>query len=327
MLAGERSGDALGARLVRTLHAEVAGVIGPALLDAGVTPLASIDALSLVGLAEIVPRLPRLAALMHRLERDIVAWRPDAVLTIDSPSFTLRLAPRLRARGLRVVHWVAPQVWAWRPHRAARIHRNIDALACLFPFEPALFGPKAVFTGHPAGRAPRSRRPDALGIAAGSRTDERARLGPLFSEAATRLGMPVVEAVPPGLRPVVPHATRVDSVAQLAQHVRFALTASGTSTLELAVAGVPMVVAYQTSALSYALARRLIRVPHLALPNLLLGREVVPELVQDVTVPGLLARLDSLVAREDAVSAALLEVRGLLSPDTALSGVARLLQP
>ncbi|MCB9678550.1 MAG: lipid-A-disaccharide synthase [Alphaproteobacteria bacterium] len=322
LVAGERSGDQLGAALAAHLDADLHGVCGPAMQAAGVRPLASIDALSLVGLTEVVRHLPRLAGLLATLERDILALRPEVVVTIDSPSFALRLARRLKGR-VRVVHWVAPQVWAWRPGRAARVAASVDALACLLPFEPALFGPVATFTGHPAAAAPRSARPEALGIAAGSRDSERARLGPVFASVAADIGLPVVEAVPPGMAPVVPGARVVPSVPAMAQEVRAALTCAGTATLELAAAGVPMVAAYQTSALTHRIARRLVRVPYLALPNLVLGRPLVPEVVQDLAPAVLRGHVEHLLGPAgDRVSDGLVEVGEILDPHGAVERVA-----
>jgi lipid-A-disaccharide synthase len=317
VLAGERSGDQLGARLVRALRdrvpTEFFGVVGPAMAAEGVESIGSIGALDIVGIAAVIPELPRLWRTARDLENALVARRPDVVVTIDSPSFHLRLAPRLRARGLPVVHWVAPQVWAWRRHRARRVHRSVDALACLFPFEPALFGPRAHFTGHPAVERPVSRRPPVLGVAAGSRRSERERLGPVFREVALHLGWPTVEATPPGCVSVVPGAVAVDSVAEMAGHVGFALTCAGTATLELAVAGVPMVVAYQLDGPSFRVARRLVRARWIALPNLLLGRAVVPEHVQELDPGRLAAELESLAGpRGEQMASELLEVRALL---------------
>ena len=317
ILAGERSGDALGSQLASALtmrgHDPPFGVVGRQMRATGVEPIGTIDALNLVGIRAVLPEIPRLWRLAQDLEGELVARRPDLVVTIDSPSFHLRLAARLRRRGLRVLHWVAPQVWAWRRHRIRRVNRSVDGLACLFPFEPGLFGPGAVFTGHPASGVRISPRPPALGIAAGSRASERRRLGPVFRAVALELGWPLVEATPPGMRPVLPGAVQVDSVRELAQHVRFALTAAGTATLELAVAGVPMVVAYQLDAQTFRLARRLVRVPYIALPNLLLGRPVVPEHVQELAAEDLRADLERLSGRAgDRVAAQLLEVRHLL---------------
>ncbi len=330
LLAGERSGDVLGASLASELQqrrsVQLCGVVGPAMELAGVESIGRTDALSIVGLTAVVAELPRLWRLANQLEHDLVKRAPDCVVTIDSPSFHLRLAPRLRRRGLRVVHWVAPQVWAWRRHRAARVARSVDQLACLFPFEPALFGDNARFTGHPAVQQPISLRPDALGIAAGSRASERSRLGPVFRQVAIELGWPVVEAVPPGMQSVVPGAVEVDSVSELAQHVRFALVAAGTATLELAVAGVPMVAAYQLDPATFHIARRLVRVRSVVLPNLLLGRDLVPEHVQDLDPRAIRADLERLSgAAGDRMSAELLEVRSLLGADP-IGGVADMIE-
>lgn len=327
MIAGERSGDVLAARLVDVLQpTEVFGVVGPALQARGVRPIASVDALGVVGLTEAVRGLPRLVALHRRVFTEVRRARPDVVLTVDAPSFTLRLGEALRRDGIPVVHWVSPQIWAWRPGRAARIARSCDRLACLLPFEPGLYrgtGLDARFTGHPAADAVLSARPGVLGVAAGSRSAERLRLGPLVREVARRWGGPVIEACPPGLTPVT-DAPTVPDVRALAQVVGRAVCCAGTASLELAAAGVPHVGVYRTSPITWAVARRLVRTRSVLLPNLVLGRPLVPELLQDALTPD--AVLRALDALSDADGDALREVTALLRPGTSVSDVAELVR-
>lgn len=323
LIAGERSGDMLGAALARALGAQAIGVVGPAMRDAGVRPIASVDALSAVGLG-VLADLPRLAALSRRVQRDVLADRPDLVVTIDAPSFTLRLGRAWRAAGIPVLHWVSPQLWAWRPGRADRVAASCDALACLFPFEPGLYATTpldARFTGHPAASAPRSPRPSALGIAAGSRPAERRCLAPVLRAVAAGWQGPVVEAVPPGLEPVVPGARVVRGVPALAQQVARAVVCMGTATLELAAAGVPMVAVYRTGPVTWQVGRRVVRVGQLSLPNLVLGRDLVPEILQDLRAADVLRALERLT---DADGDALREVQEILRPDRAVDAVAEL---
>ena len=226
LVAGEQSGDALGGRLITALRAarpdlQFAGVGGPQMAAAGLASLFPIHELAVMGLLEVLPRLRRIAGLLRQTEADIRARRPDVVVTIDSPGFTLRLLHRLRDSGLRRVHYVAPQVWAWREGRVKHYPGLWDRLLCLLPFEPAFFarhGLEARFVGHPviesgvdSGDSTRFRQ--KFGVAAespillvlpGSRRSEVSRLLPVFGETLVRLVQQV-----PGLVPVVPVASAV----------------------------------------------------------------------------------------------------------------------
>jgi len=215
--AGEDSGDALGAHMIAALAAKgpvvARGLAGPAMREAGVQVFADACEATAAGLVEVLEAVPRIAGLLGRLERDAVAFAPDVVLTIDSPGLMLRLARRLRRRGMPVVHLVAPQVWAWRPGRVKRVGASVDALLCLFPHEPALFEGfcEAVSVGHPLlGTLPRSARGDR---------SESVRSTPTFAlcpgsrPADIRIHWPVLREVGrllrdahPGCRLVVPRA-------------------------------------------------------------------------------------------------------------------------
>jgi lipid-A-disaccharide synthase len=314
LVAGEASGDQLGAALIDALRARAAdvefrGVAGPKMLAAGCTPLAAVEELAVMGLTEILAHLPRLWRLRRELERAFADWRPDVFIGIDSPEFNLGLAARLKARGIRTVQYVSPQVWAWRQGRVRTIARDCDLVLCLLPFEPAFYrehAARAVYVGHPladqvpldADRAAARRElgldPAATIIALlpGSRLGEVRRLGPAFLATARWLG-----GRRPGLQFIAPMASAaaaagfagaaaaagvrlLDGQARLAlQAADAALVTSGTATLEALLCRCPMVVAYRTGALTAALVRllRLVRVPHFALPNLLAGETLVPE--------------------------------------------------
>ena len=379
LIAGEQSGDVLGARLMAALKARrpelrFAGIGGAAMAGQGLSSLFPIRSLALMGLLEVVPKLFELRTLLRRTLADIEQRQPDVVVTIDSPGFTLRVLGALRQSelrraelkraelmradpnradpkrveperaepkqvGLKRAHFVAPQVWAWRESRVKHYPGLWDELLCLLPFEPGFFaghGLPARFVGHPVlesgaetGDAARFRArhsvpPDArvLTIMPGSRRTEVSRLLPIL-EATLRLLPGRVEGVGPVV-PVVPLAGPVeDMVRELtsgwpvrpilvaddaAKHDAFAasaaaLTKSGTSTLELALANVPMLVTYRVNPVSYLMARRMIRVRYASLLNLLLDRPVVPELLQyDARPDRLAAELRRLLGDPDAVA-------------------------
>ncbi|MBN8891467.1 MAG: lipid-A-disaccharide synthase [Rhodospirillales bacterium] len=359
VVAGEQSGDVLGARLIAALRAarpelDFAGIGGPRMAEQGVESLFPINELAVMGLLEVLPRLWWLRRLLHAAAADIRARRPAVLVTIDSPGFTLRLL-RLAGGGVKRVQYVAPQVWAWRERRVRHFPGLWDRLLCLLPFEPAFFarhGLAASFVGHPVlesgadtGDAARFRAAHGIAPGApvlvlmpGSRRSEVGRLLPVLGRTLALLAARV-----PGLVAVVPVASAVAAtvraqtaawpvrpvvVTELAdKHDAFAaagaaLTKSGTSTLELALAGVPMVVTYRVNPLTAAIARRLIKVPYAAMVNLLAGREVVPELLQQDSTPEKLAEaMLRLLADPQAAArqrAALREVIASLAPPRGL---------
>jgi lipid-A-disaccharide synthase len=319
VVAGEASGDVLGARLMRAMIARqpqvrFAGIGGARMGACGLTSLFPMQDLALMGLLEVLPRLRHLRGRLRQTVADIAAQQPDVVVTIDSPAFTLRLLRAIQPLGIKRVHYVAPQVWAWRERRVRHFDGLWDRLLCVLPFEPAFFARHdlpATFVGHPVlesgadrGDAARFRtghgidpKARVLTVMPGSRRTEVARLLPILGATLQRLpdiapivpvAEPVAETVHAGTRGWSPPPTLV--TAPQAKHDGFAasaaaLTKSGTSTLELAMAGVPMVVTYRVNALSAAIARRLIKVRHAALVNLLADREVVPELLQEACTP------------------------------------------
>lgn len=331
IVAGEASGDVLGARLVAALRArapglDFAGIGGPRLAEQGVESLFPMQELALMGLLEVLPNIRNLARRLQQTVDDITARRPAAIVTIDSPGFTLRLAERVKPLGIPIIHYVAPQIWAWRPGRIAKIRARVDRILCLLPFEPVIFaaaGIPATFVGHPvlesgadAGDAARFRTAHGIGpaerpllVMPGSRRMEAKRLLPLFGAA---LGL--LAARQPGLRPIVPVspvvaelvragvagwpgrpilvetlAEKHDAFAAVAQGGGAGLIKSGTSSLEMAVAGIPHLVAYRVNPITAAIVKRLIRVRFASLVNLLAEREIAPEYLQDRATPDALA--------------------------------------
>ena len=320
LLAGEPSGDLLGARLMAALKAETDGGVsflglgGDEMAAEGLDSLFPIDELAVMGLVEVVPHLRRVHQRIRQTVAAAGAARPDILVSIDSPAFTLEIGRRLKGQGFPLVHYVAPSVWAWKPWRARRMAGYLDHLLTLLPFEPPYFekhGLATTFVGHPAveagipprgaGAAFRAERgipEDAtvLCVLPGSRRGEVARLAPIFGDTLRILASsrPGIRVLVPTLRPVaemVRDAVRswpvpsevVEGTA--AKHLAFAaaeaaLAASGTVAVELAVAGVPAVVAYRVNPLTAILAARMIRVEHVSVVNLLLERELQPELLQ-----------------------------------------------
>lgn len=328
LIAGEPSGDLLGAGLVREIRryypdAEFCGIAGPAMIAAGVSSWVPMERLSIMGLAEVVRHLPELLNIRRLVTQRFEALRPDVVIGIDSPDFTLGVERRLRMAGLRTVHYVSPSVWAWRAGRIHGIAKAADHILCLLPFEPEIYaahGIPASFVGHPMADAipfapDRTVARAALGIAPaagtevvallpGSRMGEVERLGGEFAAAAALLA-----ARHPGLEFIAAMASAPIHecfAAQLARHapglgVRLlegrsrevmaaadlVVLASGTATLEAALLKRPMVVAYRVSALSAWILKafKLIKTPYIALPNLLAGEALVPELIQGDATP------------------------------------------
>ena len=331
IVAGEASGDALGARLVGALRGRrpeltFAGIGGERLAEQGMPSLFPMRELALMGLIEVLPNIRNLSRRMAQTVADITARRPALIVTIDSPGFAMRLAERVKPLGIPIVHYVAPQIWAWRPGRVKKVKERVDRILCLLPFEPVLFdnaGIPASFVGHPVlesgadgGDAARFRARHGIGAEEklllampGSRRMEAKRLLPIFG-ATLRL----LEARLPGLRPVIPVSPVVAELVRDAaagwpgrpilvetlaeKHDAFAavresggagLIKSGTSSLEMAVAGLPHVVTYRVNPITAAIIRRLVRVRFASLVNLLAEREIAPEYLQDRATPEALA--------------------------------------
>ena len=312
IVAGEASGDRHAARVATALKGlgpwSARGIAGPALAAAGVAAVAPMEDLAVIGFTGVLARLPRIARAWRRLLDEARRFEPHAALLVDSPGFNLRLGPALKRRGIPVFYYIAPQVWAWHRSRAAAMARWVDRLAVVFPFEQGLFEAAGVttrFVGHPLledlepevdstrlrgelGLEPGAR---LLGLLPGSRPGELHAHLPIMLEAARRLrervpGLGVAVALAPGLE-ADRAALETAGVRALSGRTRAleaaadcCVVASGTATLETALFGTPLVVVYRTSALNYVIARRVVTLPHIGLPNIVAGEEVAPELVQ-----------------------------------------------
>jgi lipid-A-disaccharide synthase len=348
LIAGEASGDQLGAPLIAALRerfpqAQFAGVGGDAMRGAGMTQWSDYAPLAVMGLAEVLRHLPGLLRFRRDMVERIADWQPDVFVGIDAPDFNLGVAKRLRARGIATAHYVSPSVWAWREKRAARMGESVERVLCLFPMEPAIYarhGVDARFVGHPlADRFPD--RPDraaaraALGIEGdapvlavlpGSRLGEIRRLAPTFVEVATRLlrERPALTALIPAANPAckaaleavlqsagIDHESghRIRLIDGHSHEAMFAadavLLASGTAALECALAKRPMVVGYRLAPLTHLIVRALglLKIDRYSLPNVLSGRDLVPEFMQgdctaDAITPAVAELLDDAGARD-----------------------------
>ena len=321
LVAGEVSGDVLGAQLIRAIKKQrpdtsFAGVGGDLMASAGMEMRLHLSSLSVMGIWEVLGELRRLRDIVVTLCRDIEENQPEVVVTVDFPDFNFYLGKQLKKRGLykgKIVHYVAPTVWAWRPGRARKVSKFLDGLICLFPFEPAYFtkhGLDAVYCGHPvieeklkpgAGEAFRKLHgikadTKTLGLFFGSREKELANLGEILKEAA----MMTAEQVKP-MALIVPTLPQLEyEVLKLTEDMSIpayvtadpakkwaamqacdaAAAVSGTVGLELAYAGVPHIIAYKMSPLTWLIVKLLVKTKYAHLANIMLKKTVVPELLQ-----------------------------------------------
>ncbi|HSX86508.1 MAG TPA: lipid-A-disaccharide synthase [Pseudomonas sp.] len=328
LVAGEASGDILGASLMQALRArhpqvEFIGIGGPLMEAQGLTSYFPMERLAVMGLVEVLGRLPELLSRRRRLVKALIEAKPDVFIGIDAPDFNLGLELKLRRAGIKTVHYVSPSVWAWRQKRVLQIREACDLMLCLFPFEAQFYDEYQVpvrFVGHPLAdaipvQADRAAAREALGLPQdchvvalmpGSRGGEVSRLGSLFLDAAVRL-----RTLRPGVRFVLPCASpeRRQQLEEMLvgrdlpltllngrSHEALAacdavLIASGTATLEALLYKRPMVVAYKVASLTYLILKRLVKSPYISLPNLLAERLLVPELIQDAATAESLAQL------------------------------------
>jgi lipid-A-disaccharide synthase len=356
--AGEASGDLYTAALVRELARRLPGACfhgcaGPRMLEAGVEPVVDAASLNVVGLVEVVSHIPRIYGEYRKLTRWARAHRPDAAILTDSPDFHLRLARQLHKLGIPVIYLIAPQVWAWRKGRIRGMRRNISRLLCIFPFEEEFFARHrmtADYIGHPLTRLVKAalgrqeffrkhRLPDnrpMVALLPGSRPGEIARHLPILAEAADEMNRnqaaTFVLATPAGLisrlgtaffrQPIggapIQHieGETWDAIA----HADLALAASGTVTIEAAILGTPMIAFYQVSPWSWWMGRYLVDVSFFSMVNLVAGRQVVPELIQNgLTGHALAAEAGRLLGDREALdrmSQQLREVAARLETDS-----------
>jgi len=332
LLAGEASGDNLGAGLMAALcektqnHVSFCGIGGAAMQEQGLQSLFPMSDLSVMGIMEVIPRVPLILRRLAQTVAMIENTRPDILVTIDSPDFCFRVAKRLHQRGIyvpKMVHYVAPTVWAWRPERAKKVAALYDGILCLYPFEPPYFEAEkmdAAFVGHPvmnhyqpdnpAGQLMREdlkipHDATVLGVLFGSRIGEINRMGPVLREAlarytATHKNLHIIAPTFLALKPqvknllqqipcktyVVTDQTRKwDYFAAMDR----ALATSGTVGLELAVAGVPHIIGYKVTRLTHMMVKNKITSKYAHLANILLDDLAVPEFIQDQCRPELMA--------------------------------------
>lgn len=328
IIAGEASGDQLGAGLIRALRRErpdsvFAGVGGPGMQTEGLASLFPFQDLAVMGFIPVLKQLPKLMGRVEGTAQAALSFDPDVLVIIDSPDFTHRVARRVRRANpaLPIVDYVSPTVWAWRPGRAAKMRGTIDHVLALLPFEPAAYqrlgGPACTYVGHPLIEKMAQLTPDAadldrreaappmLVILPGSRRSEIERLMPVFGVVLERLAALIgpFDAVLPAVAHLEPEICRRVAAWRVQPRIisdekdkyaafrtaRAALAASGSVTLELALAHVPMVVAYKLLWIEWQ-ARHFITVPSIVLPNLILNENVVPEFLQGACTPEALAQ-------------------------------------
>lgn len=330
-IVGENSGDALAAPLISALkekhgeNVECMGIGGPLMQDSGFEELLPMDQISIMGIWEVLPKIPRLLKLKRAIMEEIESQQPDAVITVDFPEFNFNIANSLKKRGKfkgKLIHYVAPSVWAWRPGRAKKVSQFLDGIMCLFPMEVEHFarhGLKAEHVGHPV-VASGAKEADALefrdanniphdaktiGLFFGSRENEFKNVS-----AAIKESMLLIDDVHKDLHIIIPTLpSREYEIRSLLQDFSLpvyvtanpnmkwqalkscnaAIAVSGTVALELSYAGVPHVIAYKTSPITALIIKLLVKVKYAHLANILLGKGVVPEFLQGRCLPNLIA--------------------------------------
>lgn len=353
LIAGESSGDFLGASLMRALKSQrpdiqFSGVGGSRMAAEGLKSLFPMEDLSVMGIAEVLPKLFQILARIRQTVREILNTRPDAVITIDSPDFCFRVVKKVKAKikSIPCIHYVAPSVWAWRPGRAKKVARFLDHILTLLPFEPPYFeehGLSATFVGHPIvermsqrGDGARFRKKFGikdsqmiLCVLPGSRMSELSRLLGKFSDTVDIVLQHKPDAVI--VVPTLPHLRKyiekffvgkgINPILIDQDEDKFdcfaastgAIAASGTVSLELALTDTPHIIAYKLSRFSAWLARHLVKTPYANLVNILLNRPTVPELLQEQCEPEAMAQdILRLLERKDARTAQLVDFREAL---------------
>lgn len=341
IVAGESSGDQLGGALIEALREQcpgirVTGMAGPKMVAAGCEVIASVDELSVMGLVEVLRKYPQLRRLRERITRFYLDTRPDVFVGIDVPDFVMRIESQLHTENIKTIHYVAPQIWAWRKSRAKKMTQQVDRLLVLFPFEESFFrryGVDTKFVGHPiADQIPLTRdvtaarlrlgldtAKDYVALMPGSRAQEWGRHVDVFLAAANLVSLQHqdvafiagaidsdaeafirgrAEIVSPDIALTVKRGCPHDILGAS----KVALVASGTVTMEGVFAKTPLVVAYKIAPLSYLVMKRMVTVRHIAMPNVLAGCEIVPEFLQSaVTEDSLAAAISGWLVDENKV--------------------------
>lgn len=327
LVAGEASGDVIGSRLMRALKEKVpnciiSGVGGPLMAEQGLQSLFPFQELSIMGIMEVLPHIPRILKRLHETKQDVLLKKPDIVVTIDAKGFSFRLAKRLRKYGFPLVHYTAPSVWAWRPKRAQEISGFLDHLLVLFPFEPPYFekvGLPTTFVGHPLteekfdpSKSKTVRKKFSLTkdeklicLLPGSRTREITSLLPVFIEALHQLSHTIKNFHV--IIPTFPHFKAYIQQEMEKTNLKFslmineqekyqamvasdaAIAASGTVALELGLTQTPFLIAYKVNSLTAFLLKRLMRIPYACMVNILLNKPLIGEFLQENCRPDLIS--------------------------------------
>ncbi len=362
IVAGEASGDLHGARLAEALHQRypdisICGAGGHAMVAAGVEIVIQSESLSVMGFSAVFTKLPVILKAMGDLKRLLAAHQPDLLILIDFPDFNLRLASWAKKFGIPVLYYISPTVWAWRAGRIKKIRERVDHMAVILPFEAEIYrqhGVPVTFVGHPlldASNSPLIRPRQlpvkgslSLALLPGSREGEVTRLLPRILDATA-----LIQREMGSIDVVVSHAPSLpaqcvesllsnhdlenleissEPVENIFDRCHFAIIASGTASLEAAIVGLPMVIVYATSTLNYLLAKRLIKVPHIGLANLIARKRIVPELIQEDASAENIARTVLQVIKDASryheMSTDLLKVLELMGKAGAADRVARI---
>jgi lipid-A-disaccharide synthase len=317
IVAGEASGDMHGAKLAEALarqdrRPDVFGIGGDRMRSAGVRIEVDAHRLSVVGITEVLAKLPQILDGMRTAKRLIREKKPDLLILIDFPDFNLHLASFAKRHAVPVLYYISPQIWAWRQGRVRKIRRIVDHMAVILPFEETFYrrhGVPVTFVGHPImdhyvsaadpSVPPRDDQTATVGLLPGSRDSEVRKLLPLMLSAAERIGrrrnVHFLLSQAPSVSPDLIRRLTQDvhlpitlfrgDTGRLLRQASLVIVASGTSTLEAAIHGTPMIIVYKVSPLSYRLGKALIRVPHIGLVNLIAGKRVAPEFIQDEASP------------------------------------------
>jgi lipid-A-disaccharide synthase len=315
-IAGEASGDANAAALIRALRSQASdiqlfGAGGPKMRDAGMELLLNLTEHAVVGFVEVLKNYGKFRRIFWQLVREAETRQPDAVVLVDFPGFNLRFAAQMKKRGIKVIYYISPQLWAWHASRAKQIERDVDLMLTIFPFEKAWYvqhAPKlnVEFVGHPVAEriqetADRRQETEKLVLLLpGSREREVAKIWPIMAKVVDLMPTDlqfVAAVVDARSAAMISHprvAVEIGKAQELMQRATLAITASGTATMECAFHGCPMIVVYKVNCLTYLVGRMVVTVKWLAMPNVIAGREIVPEFIQYDAKPDRIA----CVARE-----------------------------
>ena len=306
-IAGEASGDAHAAEVIKCLRAQapelkIFGAGGPKMKAAGMELLLDLTEHAVVGLVEVLKNYGKFRRIFWDLVREAEKRKPDAVVLVDFPGFNLRFAAQMKKRGIKVIYYISPQLWAWHAGRARQIECDVDLMLVIFPFEKEWYAKharklKVEFVGHPFGEKMKDegggmkREENLVLLLPGSREREVAKIWPILAKVVEQMPNDVkfiAAAVNKQMAAMISHPrvkVEVGNAHELMQRATLAITASGTATMECAFYGCPMIVVYKVNWLTYLIGRMVVKVNWLAMPNVIAGREIVPEFIQGDAKP------------------------------------------